>query len=105
MTMIIPIMAIVLVVMAPAIIGAVLRLFLRDVSPLYLSTNIGIVFTLIQSVLYSPNHSLASLALSFQAQNIPDRMVNLIVTGSVLFYVFIFSSIAAFGIRKIDQRK
>ena len=91
--------------MAPAITGAILRFYFRDVSASYLSTIIGVVFTLIRGALYSPNNSLVNMASSLQAQEIPERMVNLIVTASILFSVFLFSAIAAFGIRQIDKRK
>ena len=105
MTMIIWPLLLVLIAMAPAIIGAILRIFLRKVSAPYLSAIIGVIFTLIYSALCRPNRSLANIALSFEAQNISERMANLLVTAGVLFSVFLFASISAIGIQQIDRRK
>ena len=92
------------IIMSPAILGAILRIFLRAIHPITLGILTGVVMTLLYSAV-SGDHGLTYLVRTFQETNFSERMTNFHVTAIIAFQIFLMSAIASIGIRFIDRKK
>ena len=94
----------VVIIMAPAILGALLRMFLRTMHPISLGFLTGIIMTLLYSTA-SGDHGLTYLVRISQEINFTERMTNLHVTAIIAFQIYLMSAIASVGIRFMDRKK
>ena len=91
------------IIMAPAILGALLRMFLRTTHPISLGVLTGVIMTLLYSTV-SGDHGVTYLVRTFQETNFSDRMTNMHVTAIIAFQICLMSLIAAIGIRFVDRK-
>ena len=93
-----------IVMLAPALLGALLRIFLRETPPTAVGLLAGALLTLLYSA-RSGDHGAAFFVRSFQEAHIPERLANVQVTAIIVFQIVFMAAIASLGIRFIDRRR
>lgn len=92
------------VMLAPALLGALLRIFLRETPPAAVGLLAGAILTLLYSA-RSGDHGAAYVVRSFQEAQIPERMANVQIAAIIVFQLLFMAAIASLGIRFIDRRR
>ena len=96
--------AIVLIVLlSPALLGAVLRLACRKTYVRSLSVAIGVLFAILQAAFASEQSGALYQVNSLQEHNFPTGAINALVVLAVVFQIGIYAAIASLGIKLTDK--
>jgi multisubunit Na+/H+ antiporter MnhC subunit len=93
----------VLVLMLPAIIGAILRLACRTTHIDSLSISVGVLLAIIQAGFASEHAGPASLVNMMQGKNLSEGTINALVVAAIVFQIAFYAAVASFGIKLTDK--